>query len=157
MCVEIRSFKTNFSFQRSKKKYNASGVVILIAFLILKFTLVWFIIDPKKFSDVTNSTMMNYGIWLQVTTTLVLSIFFTFNGLRTYEFKWNLLELYSKVDEELVNVFQAELSQAHMKKSMHPNNCHSNAPISKMLLHFFFFYFKVVDSQRQLIWTPICC
>lgn len=60
--------------------------------------------------------MMNYGFWLQVVSTLLLSIVFSVIGLRTYEYKWKLLETYNEIDEELVNVFHAELFQANMKK-----------------------------------------
>ncbi len=60
--------------------------------------------------------MMNYGIWLQVIITLLLSIVFTFIGLRTYEYNWTLLETYHEIDDEFVTVFHANLCQAQMKK-----------------------------------------
>lgn len=59
--------------------------------------------------------MINYGIWLQVVTTLLLSIVFNLIGLRSSEYKWTLLEYCHEIDEELVKVFHAHLFQRQMK------------------------------------------
>lgn len=60
--------------------------------------------------------MMNYGLWLQVVITLVLSMVFTLIGLRTYEYKWTLLEKYQEIDEEFVKVFHSYMFQRQTKK-----------------------------------------
>lgn len=64
----------------------------------------------------TNSSMMNYGFWLQVVTSLLLSMIFTIIGLRTYEYKWTLLENYQEIDEAFVKKFHSTLFQDQMKK-----------------------------------------
>lgn len=113
--------KTNIFFhfsklQRSKKIYDLSGITIVIVIVIvLKIALLWLNIDAGKFINITNSAMMNYGIWLQVVTILLLSIVFTVIGLRTSEYKWTLLEYYHEIDEEFLKVFHAHLFQRQMK------------------------------------------
>ncbi|KAJ6642285.1 hypothetical protein Bhyg_07232 [Pseudolycoriella hygida] len=104
------------TYKRSNKIYDLSGIAILIVLLILKFVLLWTNMDFKVFVSITNSSMMNYGIWLQVVTTLLLSIIFTFIGLQTHKYRWSLLESYQEIDEELVNVFHSNLLQEQMKK-----------------------------------------
>lgn len=102
--------------QRSAKKYDVSGIIIAIVLLILKMFLLWVHIDSRKYRDFTNSTMMNYGIWLQLIFLLLISMLFTILGLRKYENKWTLFETYNEIDEEFVNGFHANLYRTEMKK-----------------------------------------
>lgn len=97
-------------------------MIIAIVYLILKIGFLWVNIDVKQFGNITNSPMMNYGIWLQVVITLVLSMVFTLIKLRTYEYKWKLLENYHEIDEEFVKVFHSYLFQRQMKKYQYPLN-----------------------------------
>lgn len=96
--------------------YDLSGTIIAVILLILKMALFWVNIDSRQFSNFTNSSMMNYGIWLQLVTILLISIIFTVIGLRKYEQKWALLETYNEIDDEFVDVFHAKLLQNEMKK-----------------------------------------
>ncbi|XP_037035709.1 uncharacterized protein LOC119073940 [Bradysia coprophila] len=106
------------TYKRSIKVYDLSGTIIAIILLILKMALFWANIDSRQFSNITNSTMMNYGIWLQLVAILLISIVFTVIGLRKYEHKWTLLENYNEIDDEFVGVFHAKLFKAEMKKSI---------------------------------------
>lgn len=95
--------------QRSKKIYDLAGVVIVVVLLLVKGVLIWINLDSRKFSNITNSSILNYGMWMQTIATLLLSMFFILMGLRKYEHKWTILECFHEIDDEFDKVFYAKL------------------------------------------------
>lgn len=80
-----------------------------ITLIILKCILIYLSSNPHKFSKVTNSGILNYGIWIQTEVSLVISLWFLLRSLTKITNKWTFTEKLSEIDKIMENEFSINL------------------------------------------------
>ena len=84
--------------------------------LITKVGLIWTNRDVTKFSKLTNSSILNNGVWLQTIFSLVLSISFILMSLRKYEIKWAIVEEFTNIDKQFEDNFYVKFFHKQSKR-----------------------------------------
>lgn len=86
-------------------KFNLIGTMHVVSILSLKVFLIYFNLDPSKFSQATNSQILNNGLWIQTEVSLVISMFYMLIGMRKNSQMWTLLQNFHDIDQEFSKSF----------------------------------------------------
>lgn len=64
--------------------------------------------DPKLYKNVTNSNILNFGMWAQLMVVMVLNIFFMLLALVKIDKKNAIIRKFKKIDDILVKNYHVE-------------------------------------------------
>lgn len=65
--------------------------------------------DPKLYKNVTNSNILNFGMWGQVMVVMVLNIYFMLLAVVKIDKKNSILQKFKKIDDILFQNYHVEL------------------------------------------------
>lgn len=113
---ELSKLSTYFFKETEKNKFNIVGTVHVVSILLLKVFLIYFNLDPAKFNNVTNSAILNTGLWLQTEASQIISILYILIGLRNNNEMWRLLHRCHEIDQEFSKLFFVEYHYGYVKR-----------------------------------------
>lgn len=84
--------------------------------LLFKGFLIYFNLDPSKFSKATNSSILNNGLWIQTEVSLVISILYMLIGIRKNSQMKKLIQNFHDIDQEFSKSFYMKYYYVHAQQ-----------------------------------------
>lgn len=82
----------------------------------MKVLLIYYNLDPSKFSKATNSKILNYGLWIQTEASLAISILYILLGIKKCSEKWYLMEDFHEIDQDFQKSFYVKYHYVQAKQ-----------------------------------------
>lgn len=109
----------NWSFLYSQRSKNAFTFVSIIHFFLMLALNAYFLyttIDPKPYLGVTNSKILNTGLWVQRLYSMLLSISLMLYAVWKRETLWAILELMFEIDCSFQHHFHIIFNYTGLKR-----------------------------------------
>lgn len=95
--------------QPSEERYSKSSICYYIILFAFDLTLLALTIDPKIYKTLTNSSILNTGLWIQIVYSMVVTIFLMLMMASKRQQKWDFLLRMQQIDQTLQDKFHITL------------------------------------------------